>query len=238
MTLRRLVLVALLATGVAYADEPLITENTGVLRAGEWQLELHGERARDEDMRRTHVGATLGRGITERLEAQVDLPYARVEDESGIADASLAAKWRFYERGGVSAAFKPELFLPTGREEDGLGAGKAGWAAGLAAAQEWRAFELIAHLRYTANRNRVGEREALRHASLALLWSATERLRLLLDYGRETSPDPGEAAVARVLVYGLLYALSDDVDLGIGYEQGRSAPAEDRVLRAGLKLRW
>ena len=238
MSLRRLALVALLATGAARADEPLLTETTGVLRAGEWQLELHGERARDEGARRTHVGATLGRGIAERLEAQVDLPYARVAHASGVADASLAAKWRFCERGGFSAALKPELVLPTGREEDGLGAGRVGWAAGLAAAREWRAFELIAHLRYAANRNRIGEREALRHASLALLWSASERLRLVLDYGRDTSPERADDGPARSLVYGVLYALSDDADLGIGYVQGRSAPAEDRVLRGGLKLRW
>jgi hypothetical protein len=156
----------------------------------------------------------------------------------GPEDMSLAAKWRFYERNGFSAVFKPELFLPTGRDEEGLGAGEVGWRAGLAAAQEWRSFQVIAHARYTANRNRVGEREALRHTSLALVWSATEQLKLVLDYGRDTSPDFADEGPARSLVYGLLYGLSNDLDVGVGYEQGRSSPAEDRVLRAGLKLRW
>jgi hypothetical protein len=236
--LRGLAFLALAAAGLAHADEPLLTEDTGVVRPGEWQLELHGEHARDPGVRREHLGATFARGLVERLEVQLDVPYARLNGESGLADASLAAKWRFYERGGFSAAFKPELFLPTGRERDGLGAGEAGWAAGVAAAREWRAFELIAHLRYTANRNRVGEREALRHASMALLWSATERLRLVADYGRETSADPADSALARSLVVGALYALSENADFGVGYQQGRSSPAEDRVLRAGVKLRW
>lgn len=234
----RLMLIALMACGAAHADHPLVTEDTGVLGAGRWQVELHGQRAEDGDQVRKHASATLARGVTERLDLQVDLPWGELRQESGIEDVSLAAKWRFYERGGFSAMLKPELLLPTGRDEAGLGAGRAGWKAGIAAAQEWRSFELIAHARYTANRNRVGEREALRHTSVALLWSASERLRLLLDYGRETSADAGDSEPARSLVYGALYALSDDADLGLGYEQGRSAPAQARVLRAGVKLRW
>jgi hypothetical protein len=238
MSLRRLAALSLFAAGVAHADHPLITEDPGVLGAGRWQLELHGQRAEDGNAVRKHASATLARGLTDRLDLQLDLPWGERGHESGIEDVSLGAKWRFYERGGSSAVFKPELTLPTGREEAGLGAGRSGWKAGVAAAQEWRSFELIAHARYTAHHNRVGEREALRHASLALLWSATHRLRLLLDYGRETSPDPGDREPARSLVYGALYALSDGADLGLGYEQGRSAPAEARVLRAGVKLRW
>ena len=238
MTLRRLAVLALLAAGTAHADHPLITEDTGVLGAGRSQLELHGQRSQDHDLTHTHASATLAHGFTARTDLQLDLPYERREEGSGVGDVVLAAKWRFYERGGFSAALKPELSLPTGREQDGLGTGKAGWKAGVAAAQEWRSFQLIGHARYTANRNRIGEREALRHASLALLWSATGRLKLLLDYGRETSPDPADEGPARSLVYGVLYALSGDLDLGLGYEQGRSSPAEDRVLRAGMKLRW
>lgn len=209
-----------------------------MLGAGRSQLELHGQRAHDGRSTHTHASATFGHGVAERLDLQADLPTERTDEGSGLGDVSLAAKWRFYERGGFSAVFKPELSLPTGRDEDGLGAGKAGWKAGLAAAQEWRSLEVIAHARYTANRNRVGEREALRHASLALLWSATERLKLVLDYGRETSPDRADDGPARSRVYGMLYALTPDADLGLGYEQGRSASAEDRVLRAGVKLRW
>lgn len=241
----------LIASEAARADHPLITEDTGVLgAAGRWQLELHGERAHDRvgdaALRRTHASATLARGVSDRLDVQLDLPWGKLEQqdaggriaESGVQDVALAAKWRFYENGGFSAVLKPELWLPTGRDEAGLGAGRARWVVGIAAAQEWRSLLLIGHARYTANRNRLGEREALRHTSVALLWAATGRIKLVLDYGRETSPDPGDAAPVRELVYGLLYAVSEDVDLGIGYQQGRSAPAEDRVVRAGIKLRW
>ncbi|HEX7053110.1 MAG TPA: transporter [Burkholderiales bacterium] len=235
---RCLALAALVASAAAHADHPLITEDTGVLGAGVWQIELHGERVRDGGARRTHLGATLGRGVTERLDLQLDLPYERLEHESGLQDVSLATKWRFFQRGGTSAMLKPELSLPTGREQDGLGAGRVGWSAGAALAQQWRSFELIGHLRYTANRNRVGEREALRHASAALVWSAAERLRLVLDYARDTSPDPARSAPERTLVLGALFALSDTAELGIGQAQGRSASAEDRSLRAGVKLRW
>lgn len=250
MKSRLLAALLLLGAQAARADHPLVTEDTGVLGAGRWQLELHGQETHDRSaglrLRDTHASATLARGVTDRLDLQIDLPCGQIEHEdaarhvteSGVEDVSAAAKWRFYERGGFSTVFKPELRLPTGRDDAGLGTGRVGWAAGLAAAYEWRRLQLIGHGRYTANRNRVGEREALRHASLALLWSASERLRLVLDYGRDTNPDRAELTPARELVYGALYALSNDVDFGLGYVQGRSEPAADRSVRAGIKVRW
>ena len=48
MKLAALFLGALLAAGATRASHPLITEDTGVLGAGAWQLELHGEAIRDE----------------------------------------------------------------------------------------------------------------------------------------------------------------------------------------------
>jgi hypothetical protein len=38
------------ATGAAHAAHPLITEDTGTQGAGAFQLELTGERARDDDL--------------------------------------------------------------------------------------------------------------------------------------------------------------------------------------------
>ncbi len=54
----------------------------------------------------------------------------------GAGDASLAAKWRFYESGALSLVLKPELLLPTGREDVGLGAGHTRWGVIVAAAYE------------------------------------------------------------------------------------------------------
>jgi predicted porin len=242
----RLGLPALLITLPAWAGQPLITEDTNVLGKGVWELELHGEHAHDREAgvrtRRSEIAAKLGYGIGENADLEVEVPHAREEIDGAVAqgrgDASLSAKWRFHEKDGFSLAFKPALQLPTGRDQDGLGAGRVRWAANLAGAYEAGAFAFLAHLAYTDNRNRVGERRSLWHASAAVLYSLTEKLRLLLDYGRDSEADPAAGSHAREFVVGATYALSERIDLGIGVKKGLNDAAADRSLRAGVKLRW
>ena len=226
----------------AWASHPLLTEDTGVLGKGTWEFELHGERARDSEAgvtrRRSDVAAKLGYGVLETLNVELELPYVRETTAQGRGDASLSLKWRFHEKEGFSLAFKPDLLLPTGRDEVGLGAGRVRWAANLAASYERGKLELLGHLGYTHNRNRIGERSSLWHASAALLYSLTEKLKLLADYGRDSSPDPAGGAPSRELVLGATYAISERIDLGLGVKKGLNDAADDRTVRAGIKVRW
>lgn len=234
-------LLALLGAVSAWADHPMLTEDTEVLDAGVWEVELHGERSRERQggvtTRGTDVTARLARGIVENLHWHVELPYLREtalgEIAKGRGDATLGLKWRFHDKDSFSLAFKPDLLLPTGRDEAGLGAGRVRWAANALAA-----LELIGHLGYTHNRNRIGERVELWHVSAALRWAATEKLKLVADLGRDSNPDPAARTAGRDLVYGLMYALRGNVDLGIGLKKGLNDEADDRALRAGVKLRW
>ena len=164
--MHRLALLTLVMSAHAYASHPLITENTNVLGQGVWELELHGECARD--------------------------------DQAGVRT----------------------------RRSDLAGAYQAG------------KLEFLAHLAYTDNRNRIGERRSLWHASAAVLYSLTEKLRLLADYGRDSHPDPAAGSHGREFVVGATYALSERIDLGIGLKKGLNDAADDRALRAGVKLRW
>jgi hypothetical protein len=105
--------------------------------------------------------------------------------------AEVAAKIGIvHEKDGFSLAFKPDLLLPTGRDEIGLGAGRLRWAANLAGAYESGRLQRLANLGYTDNRNSVGGRRSLWHACAAVLYSLIERLRLLADYGWDSQPDP------------------------------------------------
>ena len=185
--------------------------------------------------------AKAARGIAKDLQVQFELPYLREENDGEVAegrgDAELSLKWRFYEKNGLSLALKPDLLLPIGRDERGLGTGRTGWAANLVAGYELSRLELLGHLGYRRNRNRVGERENLTHVSAALRWAATEKLKLVADLARETQPEPDRSA-ARELVYGVTYAFRDNVDLGVGIKRGLNDAAVDRALRMGLKLRF
>jgi hypothetical protein len=229
----------------AWASHPLLTEDTDVLDPGQWELELHGERARDRESgvttRATEIVAKAARGVAKDLQLEVELPYVREKTEGDIAegrgDALVSLKWRFYKKDRLSLVFKPDVILPTGRDEHGLGAGRAGWAANLTAGYELGRVELLGHLGYTRNRNRIAEREDLKHVSAALRWAATEKLKLVADLARETQPVPGVGA-ARELVLGAIYTARDNIDLGIGVKEGLNDAADDRSVRMGVKLRF
>jgi len=230
----------------AWASHPLITEDTDVQGRGKWALELHGERTRDREngvaSRNTEVLAKLAYGITEKADLEVELPYLREVEDGAVAegrgDASVSLKWRFYESNGWSLVLKPDLFLPTGRDELGLGAGRTRWAANLIGGYEAGRFEFLAQLGYTDNRNRIDERSALRHASTAVLYAITEKMKLLADYARLTEPDPERGSHARLLVLGAKYEASERIELGLGLQLGLNDTADDRALRAGVKLHW
>ena len=239
-------LCALLIAFPAWAGHPLITENTNVLGKGVWELEVHGERARDDEAgvqtRTSDLAAKLGYGIAESADLEIELRHLReVTDGAvvqGLGAANLALKWRFHQTDGFSLAFKPELVLLGGAEEVGLGAGGLRWAASLAGAYQAGKVELLAHLGYLDNRNSSGARRSLWHVSAALLYSLTENLRLLADYGGNSQPDPAAGSHSRELVVGATYALSERIDLGLGFTKGLNDAADDRALRAGVKLRW
>ena len=221
MKLAALCLAALLAAGAARAGHPLLTEDTGVLGKDARQLEVHGARVEDEGSHTTEGATALSYGITQKTDLQVELPYVRHE---GTGDPSLALKWRFYDEGPLSMIVKPVL-------------SEAFWGSALAASYAPGDFELIGHVGYL--RNRIdGERESLWHASIALLWSVGASTKVVLDLGRDTNPDPSSGASIRERVIGVAYALTADVDLGLGIKKGLSDPAEDRAWLLGAKFRW
>ena len=101
---RALLWLAALFVSSAWADHPLITDDTQILEPGQWELEVHGERARDREQgvttRKTELQVKLARGLGSNLEAEIELPYLREVTDGEVAegrgDASISAKWRFH----------------------------------------------------------------------------------------------------------------------------------------------
>jgi len=227
----------------AQASHPLVSEDTEVFGKGVFEFELHGESARRDGppaSETTEVLAKLGYGLGPTLDVEAELPYVREIDDGAVkegrADLLVAAKWRFYEKNGFSMAVKPEIALPTG--ESGLRGDHVRWAATLAGAYDFGRIELLGNLAYADNRNDSGERESLRRQSIAARFAATEKLQLVADLVRSSTLDPQAAAYAREFILGATYAVSDVVDLGLGFKKGLNDVADDRGLRAGIKLRW
>lgn len=230
-----LALAALLASS-AQAAHPLITDDTGTQGKGGWQLEVNGERTRNDDVRATQSAAVLSYGALDNADLQLGLPYLR---HQGRLDLAIDWKWRFFEQGALSLGLKPGVTLPTGDESRGLGAGRATWGSLLILSYEPEgAFAFHAHVGYRRNRNALGQRESLGQLSGAVLFKPVENLKLLLDLSRDTNPDAASRTAIRQAVVGAIWSPSKNVDLDLGIRRGNGAAPADRALLAGVTLRW
>lgn len=221
----------------AYGAHPLVTEDTGTQGKGGWQLELNGERNRDEGVRGAQAEVKLAYGIADTLDVALAAPWLDTGVESGMGDAAIEIKWRFWERGPLSLALQPGLTLPSARDGQGLGTGRTTWGALLIGSYQGEDWLFQAHAGYRRNRNTLGERESIRQVAGAVLYKLTDSVLPLLDVSLTTNPDPASGKAVRETVLGVIWQVTKDFDLDAGIRIGND-PAIDRALMLGATIRW
>lgn len=234
-----------LAPAAVHGAHPLITEDTGTQGKGNWQLEVNAESTRDSAdgvvTRGFQPAATLSYGVIDNVDLQFTQGYLRQKTEgtrvSGRLDSAIDVKWRFYENGALSLGLKPGVTLPGGRDEEGLGTGRATWGSLAILSYEPEGWAFHSHVGYRRNRNNLGQRESLKHVSAALWWKPTERVKLILDHSLDTNPDPASERTLRQTIVGIIYSVTPKFDLDAGVRRGND-PAIDRALLFGTTLRW
>lgn len=235
-----------LAASPARAFHPLVTDDTGTQGRGGRQLELGAEYGRDDSGRAGGGAAVMTFGLNDSVDAAVALPlqYVRPHDpesgrpRGGLSDAALELKWRAAEGRGWSLGLKPGLTLTTGDEERGFGAGRSTYRlAALAGASAGRA-QFLSNLAYSRNDNVVGERRELWHASAAVVFGATQRLRLAVNAAVDSDRDPAATAAPASFVGGVVWGLTPAVDVDLGWRTGLNAAQSEDALLVGLAARF
>jgi hypothetical protein len=234
------------AAAELHAAHPLITEDTGTQGKGRWQLEVNAESTRDEAagirLRGLQPAATLSYGVAENADLQLTQSWLREKAAGvvvqGVLDTVIDLKWRFFEKNTLSLGLKPGVTLPTGDEQKGLGAGRAGWSTLLILSYEPGPLAFHAHAGYKRNRNILGERESLAHLSAALVWKVVENVKLVADYARVGNPNPAGGGAERYAVLGAIWSVTPDFDLDLGLKTGHGGTTLDRALLLGMALRW
>jgi hypothetical protein len=228
-----------LAATHLHAAHPLITEDTGTVGAGRWQLELFGEagNAAGTGARLDRDDAVLSYGLARNLDLQAGLPWIH-ERTSGAGDARLDLKWRFLERGDLSLALKPGVSFPTGNDQAGRGAGRAGWGSQFVASYDYAPAAFHLHLGYQRHRNEIGERESLTHVSGAVELRAAPGLRVVADVARDTNPDPAQSRAERYVVFGVIWSVTRDFDVDVGVKRGSGSAELREAILVGLAARW
>lgn len=257
--MKRLILsvvgVFLMAT-TAFAGHPLVTDDTGTQGKGKGQVEVgfsyfYDKDKVDELTTYKSDGGDVGVGITigllDTLDAVVGLPYAwysvkendvRIESEDGISDITFDVKWRFFEKDGWSLALKPGVSIPSGDEDRGLGAGRAGYRLFLIGTKEFEPFAVHVNAGYIRNENIFEERKDLWHASVAAELEVIKDFKLMANIGAERNPDPGSDNHPAFALGGVSYDVSEKITLDAGVKYGLTSPETDWTALAGLTIKF
>lgn len=232
---------------LAQAAHPLLTDDTGTQGAGNWQLELNTDHTRTRDAGATgwqrSAAGTWTHGVADTLDLALGLPWLQVSEPGeargrGVGDATLQAKWRFYDDGvGWSLGLRPAITLPTGSSSTGLGNGRATAGVALLSTLERGDWTWLANAGYTWNRNAVGDRQHLWAVSSALLYAVTPQWSLAADVGVARSADIA-AGTVRYGLLGAIWHVNKDLDLDVGWRRTLEGGAASQTLGAGMTVRW
>jgi hypothetical protein len=255
-----LILSVLLCSTAAFAAHPLITDDTGTQGKGKMQLEINGETGYDKERedgvtikaRESEIAAAFSYGIRDNIDIVIGLPYVWIEekengevtvDEDGISDISIEVKWMFYENDGLSLALKPGVSLPAGDEEKGLGNGRASYGLTFITTKEIEPWAFHLNLAYTHNQYKLEEdkdanRKDIWHASLASQVEVIKDLSIVANIGVEKNADKASNTHPVFLLGGLIYSLSENIDMDFGYKAGLNKPETDNTILAGMAIRF
>lgn len=247
------IMMALTMGGEAFAAHPLITDDAGTQGKGKTQLEFIGEYGTDKEEGATEKGFEaptvpfLSYGMSDTMDLVFGLPYAtvRVEDAGtttavrGATDMSIELKARFYEKDGLSFAVKPGVSLPTGDEEKGLGNGKPSYGAFLITTKEagpWAFHFNVGYVRneYKLQADEDANRKDIWHVSLASQVEVGKDLNIVGNIGMERNPDRNSKTDPAFILGGIIYAVSEELDIDLGVKAGLNKTETDTTVLAGI----
>ena len=247
-----IVLISIMLGAPVYAAHPLITDDTETQGKGKFQLEVLGQAGYDRDKARDTItkNATPTIQLTYGLVDKVDLVVAStyqwnrtsdhgtVSNENGIGDATLAVKWRFFEKDGYSLAIKPLFTFPSGDWDRGLGNGKATGSIYLIGTKDIKPFAFHINGAYIRNENKMGQEVSLWHASLAAEYEVIKNLKIVGNIGAQRNVVRGDDTPPCFLLGGVIYSLTEKIDLDIGYKYGITRPEIDHTVLAGITIKF
>lgn len=244
---------------LAFAAQPLVTDDTGTVGIKKFQLETSAEFGWDREAehgiatKSNHqtLSTTASIGVFNSIDMVVSLPFSRQHIEAtpgnnsitnGINDLSLAFKWRFFELGHTSLAIKPTIFFPTGNRDKRLGSGRVGYGASLISSVEFYPVAIHANVgsknqKYT-DADKDGEREHLWNVSFAGTVKVLKGLQLVAEIGTASNQDKNSAALPTFISGGIIYSVLEHLDLDFGVKGGLNTPETDITLLSGVTINF
>lgn len=239
-----------------FAGHPLVTDDTGTQGRGKAQVEVGVSFFNDKDKAdefttfktqggEAAVGVSVG--LLDSLDIVLSAPYAwynldendvRLNRADGILDIGFDVKWRFFEKNGWSLALKPGIILPTGHEDESLGAGRTAYRIFLIGTKEFEPVSIHANVGYFRNENNIGEHKDIWLASVAAEMEIIQNLKLLANIGVEKSPLPDLDNHPAFALGGITYNISEKIIIDAGIKYGVTSTETDWTYLAGLTIKF
>jgi hypothetical protein len=246
-----MVAMTLCVPSTSFAARPFVTDDSGTVGKGKFQVELGVETSSWKDREDgvkieetgTETSGVLTYGVFDSLDIVAGFPYGwskvkeddvTVFDANRLSDIALEVKWGFFEKEGFGLALKPGLTLPTGNYKKGFGTGRVSYGITFVASKELGPFGFHFNAGYTRNENKVDERKDLWAASLLATYEILEGLNFGGNIGLEDNTVPSVKTAPAFALVGLNYAINDHIMLDAGYKFGLNKQEVDYAIIAGI----
>jgi len=249
--------VFLIATPV-WAATPLLTDDANTLGAGKGQFEVCGRVGFDRDVTdgvttkstTPQITSALTYGVADPVD--LVLEFARTwgtsstagvdSSEPDAADIKISTKIKVYETGGFAFALRPDLgysYRPAGNSKDYA----PFWGGVLIIGKQFEpvTFNInigYLHYSYQSEADREGLRPDIWSASLSATWQVTKDLQIVADFGTGTNPDKTTSQMPAFSCAGVIYSLTDYLDIAAGAKFGLNKPETDVTLQSALVLKF
>jgi len=252
------VIAASLIAVPVWAATPLLTDDANTLGAGKGQFEVCGRVGFDRDVtdgvptKSTTPQATsaLTYGVADPVD--LILEFARTwgtsstagvdSSEPDAADIKISTKIKVYETGGFAFALRPDLgysYRPAGNSKDYA----PFWGGVLIVGKQFEpvTFNInigYLHYSYQSEADREGLRPDIWSASLSATWQVTKDIQVVADIGTGTNPDKTTSQMPAFSCAGIIYSLTDYLDIAAGAKFGLNKPETDTTLQSALVLKF
>ncbi|MEJ2695121.1 MAG: transporter [Candidatus Sulfobium sp.] len=235
---------------VSSAQHPLITDDAGTLGKGRYQIEINAEYGSDEDngavQHTTPAVSAFTYGMSDSVDVSIGMPYlwtSTSESSSttglnGPGDMAITVKWRFYEKNGLELALRPGMTLSTGDRDKELGTGRMTYSLFFIATGEAGPWAFHLNLGYIANENEIDQRVSIWHASAASEVEVVKGLKLVANAGIQRNTEKDSNSNPAFILGGVVYSITDDIDIDAGYKYGLTRPEVDHTVLAGVTFHF
>jgi len=95
-----------------------------------------------------------------------------------------------------------------------------------------------AHNEYKLEADKESSEKDLWHISLAGVYKVSDNLQVVANIGVERNPDKESSTDPSFALIGLIYSITPDLDVDLGFKAGLSGAETDTALLTGLTMRF